>query len=450
MLKPRIPLPKKALFSAQPYSAVFLNSVFKKLQERPEPFLGILRAEHEQGLLILFILQGEPYAAGGWLDGKHKALSLHEFFQRLAKLNKVKLFLYESDPVYLRCLMGILQKTPSTQVAMDLPKMKELLEHLKQESDERLLVLKRSEELNLFYFSGKRLVEAYWGSENAALEGTSFEDHLLSCIAAGPHSTGEMLLYTDLQVISAPDAHQSISDEVIPAIVDQFLRPCPRLVITDPQQKSREVSIYKKIFSIGRSPENDLMLDDPTVSRKHVTLRENQDEYLLHDEESRNGVRVNSQAVTTVKLTDDDEIQIGGYTLRFMFGKGLDSVPKPDVIANPVEPMAQEGQPFVEGETKFDPGCVLEMKSGPVCGARFEIPESKTVIGRKEADIVIKDPKISTRHAIIEWTAQGYRFLDLKSTNGSFVNGKRVENHVLVSGDMIRMGDTVLEVSILK
>ena len=80
MSKPKLPLSKKVLFSAKPYSTAFLNSVFKKLQERAEPFLGTLMAEYDQGLLILFILQSEPYAAGGWVDGSHKALTLHEFF----------------------------------------------------------------------------------------------------------------------------------------------------------------------------------------------------------------------------------------------------------------------------------------------------------------------------------------------------------------------------------
>jgi pSer/pThr/pTyr-binding forkhead associated (FHA) protein len=53
---------------------------------------------------------------------------------------------------------------------------------------------------------------------------------------------------------------------------------------------------------------------------------------------------------------------------------------------------------------------------------------------------VISDPKVSSFHARVDRTADGHTLVDLKSRNGSHVNGKRVETQLLANGDEIRVG----------
>ncbi|MDW8290945.1 MAG: DUF3662 domain-containing protein [Armatimonadota bacterium] len=71
-------------------------------------------------------------------------------------------------------------------------------------------------------------------------------------------------------------------------------------------------------------------------------------------------------------------------------------------------------------------------------------------IGRSRhagCDLVLEaDRQVSRRHARIEWdpAAGNYVIYDLQSTNGLYVNGQRVDNRVLCSGDHIRLGKTVL------
>ena len=78
------------------------------------------------------------------------------------------------------------------------------------------------------------------------------------------------------------------------------------------------------------------------------------------------------------------------------------------------------------------------------------IAESRMVIGRDpECDIWIDDPGLSRRHASIRLVADGSQptavIEDLKSTNGTFVEGRRVTTPVpLVDGDVIRIGDAQL------
>ena len=68
-----------------------------------------------------------------------------------------------------------------------------------------------------------------------------------------------------------------------------------------------------------------------------------------------------------------------------------------------------------------------------------------TYIGRAEDNqIRILDPGISRRHVLITATADGYTIRDLKSQNGTYVNGERVDERPLVDGDRITIGDVTL------
>lgn len=69
--------------------------------------------------------------------------------------------------------------------------------------------------------------------------------------------------------------------------------------------------------SIGREPENDISLDDVTVSRKHAKIIENSGFYTLVDLRSLNGSYVNANSVSEVKLAHGDEIQIGKFRFNF-------------------------------------------------------------------------------------------------------------------------------------
>jgi hypothetical protein len=71
----------------------------------------------------------------------------------------------------------------------------------------------------------------------------------------------------------------------------------------------------------------------------------------------------------------------------------------------------------------------------------FPLGRDSTALGRhKNNDVVVSDPKVSSFHARIDKVKEGYVIVDLKSRNGTFLNGKRVESAVLKTGDEIRLG----------
>jgi pSer/pThr/pTyr-binding forkhead associated (FHA) protein len=67
-----------------------------------------------------------------------------------------------------------------------------------------------------------------------------------------------------------------------------------------------------------------------------------------------------------------------------------------------------------------------------------------TTIGRAGCDVDLNDPDVSRRHAVVRRVDTGLAVEDLDSTNGTFVNDRRISGIVeIAAGDRIRFGNTV-------
>ena len=79
-------------------------------------------------------------------------------------------------------------------------------------------------------------------------------------------------------------------------------------------------------------------------------------------------------------------------------------------------------------------------------GKRHEVTKRRVVIGRsKDADIQIPDPNVSRRHAELRQEGATYWLIDLDSTNGVEVNGRRVKRLKLEDGARFTIGSTDIE-----
>lgn len=76
---------------------------------------------------------------------------------------------------------------------------------------------------------------------------------------------------------------------------------------------------------------------------------------------------------------------------------------------------------------------------------RYELGQTSVNIGRAtENSIVLTDPKISRQHAQLNWVDGGWQLVDLASSNGTFVNGEKVDRRHLLPGDTIQIGSSLL------
>lgn len=78
-------------------------------------------------------------------------------------------------------------------------------------------------------------------------------------------------------------------------------------------------------------------------------------------------------------------------------------------------------------------------------GVSFVLGDAVTHVGRGiTADVRLDDHTVSARHAIIVARATGLRILDDRSTNGTVINGRRVDEAELHDGDVVVLGRVVL------
>lgn len=89
----------------------------------------------------------------------------------------------------------------------------------------------------------------------------------------------------------------------------------------------------------------------------------------------------------------------------------------------------------------------LEFRSGPMGGRSVVLDARYTAIGSvssggEGASIVLADPAVSQRHALIERKAGSFKLRDAGSTNGTYVNGLRHGELVLCGDDIIRIGNS--------
>ena len=94
----------------------------------------------------------------------------------------------------------------------------------------------------------------------------------------------------------------------------------PKLSLMFEGKTVREVPIGSRPVSIGRSPDNDLPVDNLAVSNHHARVYYEGARLVVEDLDSLNGTFVNRHRVESAPLSSGDEIQIGKFKLVFFTG----------------------------------------------------------------------------------------------------------------------------------
>lgn len=96
------------------------------------------------------------------------------------------------------------------------------------------------------------------------------------------------------------------------------------------------------------------------------------------------------------------------------------------------------------------PLAMLWVKEGPRRGKFYPIRHG-TVMGRKEGNLILDDPKVSGSHAKFTMEKDDFFIWDFGSANGTYVNGKKIrEATLLEENDLVKIGDTFFVVKLLE
>lgn len=245
----------------------------------------------------------------------------------------------------------------------------------------------------------------------------------------------------------------------------------------------REYAVRAEGIVIGRDAGCDVVVPSTEVSRRHAEIRPSPSGYLLSDT-STNGVFVNGQRVAQSQtLGRGDVLRIGNEEFRF-YADVATAAPAPTapataapapVMAPPVpapspvapSPVAAAGAPAASAASAAStPPSVPTVPSRPapapaapqpprapaaparpvlatlevvnegvLKGTRFEVRSALSHVGRgPHNDVVITDDSVSDSHAKLQKREAGWYVVDMGSTNGTYVGGRRINGEALLTG----------------
>jgi pSer/pThr/pTyr-binding forkhead associated (FHA) protein len=190
---------------------------------------------------------------------------------------------------------------------------------------------------------------------------------------------------------------------------------------------------------LGRGNENDLVLDDPKISRMHAQLEWAGSGFVLQDLNSINGTFVNGERLTMPRhLHDGDMIGLNKQELLFEI-----------VRVAPPEKIDDQRASVVTEPLQFR-GASLVVAAGPDQGQTFPLWGEQITIGRSSSaatwEIRLSDRSVSRPHARLERRDGSYYLIDLESANGTRLNGQAVTQPERIQDrDLIHVGETQLQ-----
>ena len=222
---------------------------------------------------------------------------------------------------------------------------------------------------------------------------------------------------------------------------------------TPDSSSARPIVLTQRLTLIGRELDNDIVLDDERISRRHAELRWERGRVELADYGSMNGTLVNQQAARgRVPLRDGDVIALGKWRYRLALQAGQ---PQGAAAAS----TADDGEPTAHMATRKTPSAASSVALGApplrlalaqghaTTGATvWPLDAPVTTIGRDPTcAIALADTSISRIHAQVTRQPAGYFITDLQSSNGVFVNSERLAGPTqIVAGDLVALGDCLL------
>jgi FHA domain-containing protein len=147
-----------------------------------------------------------------------------------------------------------------------------------------------------------------------------------------------------------------------------------------------------------------------------------------------------------VKFETDDDLEMGEFGIATRMVQGPVPQPgAPEPAGPPGATMVYRKPVETEAVSAEELGLAREIVSLTVDDTKHELDGGRAVIGRsKDCDIQLADPNVSRKHAEVRQEGAAYWVVDLDSTNGMEVNGRRQKRAKLRQGDRITLGSTEL------
>jgi hypothetical protein len=179
----------------------------------------------------------------------------------------------------------------------------------------------------------------------------------------------------------------------------------------------REVMLAKERVTIGRRPQNDIVIDSAAVSAEHAVIVTHNNDSFLEDLNSINGTQINGQPVKKHFLQNGDVIELAQYKMRYVADGSAHS----------------DGPTGLNGLRNMVP--TIRVLNGAHSGKEIALTKTLTTIGKPGQQV-----------AVITKQMEGYFITHVEGDTGTAVNGESIgaETRKLDYGDVISLSGTLL------
>lgn len=199
-----------------------------------------------------------------------------------------------------------------------------------------------------------------------------------------------------------------------------------------PHREHADLLVAPGDTTLGAARDNTVVLDRPGIAAHHASISVGDRGFVLSVVDGSARVHVNARPVREKAILRLGDV-VSLDTLQFVLKPDRDASIRTDVPDAP----ARAGDDAATRVRNVPPRVVLRGVSGTYFG-RIVPLRGKLVIGRgSDCDLVLDEPEMSRRHAMIENSGDMIFLRDLGSANGTFVNGVQVRNAVLHPDDQI-------------
>lgn len=202
-----------------------------------------------------------------------------------------------------------------------------------------------------------------------------------------------------------------------------------RARLSFPRGDHRDVPLGSGAVTIGTAPDNQVVLKGAGIAAHHARIDNDGRGLTMAVLDAQGSTHVNARPVREKALLRlGDSVSIDAVQILIK--------PERDESVRTNIPAASE-EPAETRVRAVPPKAVLRGVSGSHFGKVIPIRVRLTIGRGSECDLILDEPEMSRKHAMIENSGDGLYLRDLGSANGTFVNGVQVKNAVLHPGDQL-------------
>ena len=215
----------------------------------------------------------------------------------------------------------------------------------------------------------------------------------------------------------------------------------------------KEYILDKELTTIGRKPDNDIVIDNQAVSGHHAAIKVEGDAIWLEDLSSLNGTFVNSQKISKTELFNGDVALIGVHTLNVTSDKNRAGDAKSFTVRGRsmdetmvIAPDDQKKIIKAADKTIPEPQGGFVVREGSTDQKEYELKERVSAVGKEEGSAIklkgLFAPKLV---ALINRRKEGY-FITPAGGKELKVNGKTIDRRYdLKDGDLVEVAGLKLQ-----